>query len=66
MDYYGVMNGYGGAVDPTGECSRAQFVTMLYRFCEDRLNLVTPEAPGFTEKVVPVYHETLERETSSP
>lgn len=60
MDYYGVMNGYGGAVDPTGECIRAQFVTMLYRFCEGRLDLVTPEAPGFTEKVVPVYHETLD------
>ncbi|MBR1660190.1 MAG: S-layer homology domain-containing protein [Oscillospiraceae bacterium] len=53
----GVMGGADGKLAPKGICSRAQLVTMLYRYTEE---LERPEEPSYTEKEVPVLRESLQ------
>lgn len=51
-----IMKGSDGLLAPRGLCSRAQLVTMLYRYVEE---LEPQEEPAYTEKKVPVLRDSL-------
>ena len=52
-----VVKGSGGMLLPKDRCTRAQLVTMLYRYVEQ---IAAPEDPAYTEKEVPVLRESTE------
>ncbi len=68
MNMQGIMQGSHGRLDPKGLCSRAQFVSMLYRFAagESAQPTETPDIPDtptevtYTDKSLPVLRESLE------
>ncbi|MBQ9458435.1 MAG: S-layer homology domain-containing protein [Oscillospiraceae bacterium] len=58
-----VIRGSGDdTLAPDAICTRAQFLTMLYRYAEE---MTAPEDPAYTEKDVPVLRESLESDETA-
>ena len=66
MTLQGVLQGYQGNLRPKSLCSRAEAVTMLYRFAEERKGPTTAaDAPAYTEKEVPVLRDSLDSDETA-